>query len=113
MFQVVAVIEEESRVVAEFYQDPDALTGHQQYRILPAFIHIALVHDTAPFKDLKLFSVQVNGMDRIDKCLRDWKELFICLLDYDLIRNKPSLQKSSFNFQAHIEAGQAGISVNF
>lgn len=54
-----------------------------------------------------------KGMDRIDHCLGNRKELFICRLDYDLIGNKPSLRKSRFNYQAHVKAGQAGISVNF
>ena len=43
MFQVVAVVKKKSGVVAKPDQNPNPFAGHQQHRILPAFIHIPVM----------------------------------------------------------------------
>jgi len=65
VFQVVTVIEKKTRVVSEAHQDSDPLAGHQQYRILQAFIHIAFVRDTLPFENLELLPVQVDRVGHL------------------------------------------------
>jgi len=65
MFQVVAVVKEETGVVAEPDQNPNPFAGHEQHRVLPAVIHIAFMQDAPPFKNLKLFSMQVDGMGMV------------------------------------------------
>ena len=63
MFQIVAVIQKQPRVIFKFEQHFGTFVGHQQHRIFPPLVHIAVTHvvwRAAAFDYLKLQSVDVD-----------------------------------------------------
>ena len=65
MLQVVAMVQEQSRIIIKVHQDSYTFTWHEQNRIFLSFVHIPFMPDSAALNYPELLDMKVDGMGHV------------------------------------------------